>query len=197
MRKHIPSLVFNIVVPFVAYLLIKPYVDTETTALAIATAFPALFTIGTFIWKKRLDPIGAVALAGYIIALAIVLLSNGNPFFLKVNDVFVTGPVGVAFLISVAIGRPLHLVIHEFISRRKGTEVGPRTRRGSATVSLLIGAMLTIHAVVMIFLAVSLSTASFLAISRPVGLSIIGAGVAAILVYRRHLTKVSLPATRW
>jgi len=192
MRKHLLSIALNVVVPFVIYLVLRPYVNSDFVALAVASSFSAVYTLGVFAVRGKWDPVGAVAVVAYVVVLAIALVSGGNEFVLKVNDVFVTGPIGVAFLVSVLVGRPLHLVIHEFVAKRRGVEVHVRNRRAAVVTSLLIGGMLTVHAAVVILLAMSLSTPEFLALSRPVGLSIIAVGVVAILGYRR----VSLRATR-
>jgi hypothetical protein len=179
MRKHLPSIALNVVVPFLIYRIASPHVSSDFVALALASAFSAVYTLVVFAVRRKWDPVGAVAVATYVIVLAIALLSGGNEFVLKVNDVFITGPIGVAFLISVLVGRPLHLVIRDFIAKRRGVEVHARNRRASNVTSLLIGAMLTVHAIVVILLAVSLTTPEFVALSRPIGLSIIAAGVLA------------------
>jgi hypothetical protein len=186
MRRFIPSIALNLLVPLLAYVLLKPHM-TDLVALAISSALPLVFTVVEFLWHKRIDPIGVIAIVGYVVVLTISLLSGGSPLVLKLNETVITGPVGLLFLGSLAVGKPLHLVIHQIIARRKGVEVSERTRRGSVVITGVIGAMLTIHALVTLFLALSLSTGSFLALSRPVGWSIIGVGAAAILWYRRRL----------
>jgi hypothetical protein len=194
MRKLLPSIVFNAVVPFLVYLLLRPHLAGDVPALAIAAGVPAVFTIAVFLWRKRVDVIGVAAVAAYVVVLVISLLAGGSPLVLKLNDAVLTGPFGLICLASLVVGKPLHLVLHEFLARRKGTEVTDLARKGSAVITGLVGAMLTVHALVLLFLALSLPTESFLAVSRIVGLSIIGVGVAAILWYRRRL--VSLPARR-
>jgi hypothetical protein len=194
MRKFLPSIAFNAIVPFLAYVLLRPYVDGEVAALAIAAGVPAVFTIVVFLWRKRVDVIGATAIAAYVVVLLISVLAGGNPLILKLNDAVLTGPFGLICLASLVIGKPLHVVLHEYLARRKGTEISDRTRKGSTVITGIVGVMLTLHALVLLFLALSLSTESFLAVSRIVGLSIIAVGVAAIFWYRRRL--VSLPAKR-
>jgi FtsH-binding integral membrane protein len=51
----------------------------------------------------------------------------------------------------------------------------------------LLGTMLLLHALVLLALALTESTSTFLSVSRPVGWAITGAGVAALLWYRRRL----------
>ncbi|GAB3872266.1 VC0807 family protein [Kibdelosporangium lantanae] len=188
MRKHLPSITLNVVVPFLIYTIARPHMSSDFLALALASSFSAVYTLAVFAVRRKWDPVGAIAVVTYVVVLTIALLSGGNEFVLKVNDVFITGPIGLAFLVSVLVGRPLHLVIHEFIAKRRGVEVHVRNRRASVITSLLIGAVLTVHAVVVILLAVSLTTPEFVALSRPVGLSIIAVGVLAILGYRRVIS---------
>lgn len=194
MQKHVPGIALNAIVPFLIYVLLRPHVDSELVALAVASSFSAVYTIAIFIWRRKVDPVGAVAVAAFAVVLAISLLAGGNEFVLKVNDTLITGPIGVAFLLSVLVGKPLNAVIAQVIAKRRGLAPQP-LQRGSTVLALMIGAMLTVHATVVILMALSLPTAEFVALQRPVGLSIIGVGMAAIWWYRRRL-KVSLPATR-
>ncbi|MEV4318516.1 VC0807 family protein [Actinocrispum sp. NPDC049592] len=193
MRKLVPSIAFNAIVPFVVYLLVRSHVDSEATALAIAAGIPVLFTAAIFIWRKRIDPIGAVAVVAYAIVLALSILSGGSPLLLKLNDAVLTGPFGLICLASLVVGKPLHLVVHEFVARRKGTEVSPFVHKAAPVITGIVGTMLTVHALAMLFMAILLPTETFLALSRVVGIAIIAAGVGALFWYRR---RVSLPATR-
>jgi hypothetical protein len=192
MRNHLPSIALNVIVPFLIYTIASPHVSSDFVALALASSFSAVYTLVVFAVRRKWDPVGAIAVVTYVIVLAIALLSGGNEFVLKVNDVFITGPIGIAFLISVMVGKPLHLVIHDFIAKKRGGEVRDHNRRASVVISLLIGTMLMVHAIVVILLAVSLTTPEFVALSRPIGLSIIAVGVLTILGYKR----VTLRATR-
>jgi hypothetical protein len=61
----------------------------------------------------------------------------------------------------------------------------PGVRRITTVSTVVIGALLVVHAVVLVVLAVSTSTSTFLAVSRPVSWLIIGGGLAGLVVWIR------------
>ncbi len=50
----------------------------------------------------------------------------------------------------------------------------------------VIGAILLVHALVMVGLALTTSTTTFVAVSRPISLAIVGGGVAAVVYWIRR-----------
>jgi hypothetical protein len=192
--RLVPSLLLNAALPLVAYALVRSHVDSDVTALAIAMAVPVAVTLGGFAVRRRLDPVGAVAVVAFGITLLVVALSGGNPLVLKLQEAVVTGPLGVIFLGSVAIGRPVHLLVFRVLARRdpaRAARLGGAGRHRTANVvTTLLGTTLVLHALVLLVLALSLPTGAYLAVSRPVGLSIIAAGVAVMLWYRRRIDRV-------
>lgn len=190
MRQYLPSIAFNAVVPLVAYLVIRPYVGSDVIALLITGAIPLVVTLGKFLVNKRLDVIGVISLVSFVIAVVVQLLAGGNGLFLKLHMTVVMGPVGVLFLLSALVGRPLFLVIFKLVASRNPKLASRIPDKRRATVfTLIIGAMLTVHAIVQIALAVTLPTAAFLAVSNPVGYGIIFAGVAVLLWARRRMPR--------
>lgn len=192
--RLVPSLLVNAALPLVAYPLVRSHVDSDVTALAIAMAVPVAVTLGGFAVRRRLDPVGAVAVVAFGIALIVLALSGGNPLVLKLQEAVVTGPLGVIFLGSVAIGRPVHLLVFRVLARRdpaRTARLDDRVRHRTANVvTTLLGTTLVLHALVLLLLALSLPTGMYLAVSRPVGLAIVAVGVAVMLWYRRHLDRV-------
>jgi FtsH-binding integral membrane protein len=185
------SVLFNGVAPIVVYAVLRSHVGSDATALAIGTAVPIVVTATGFAIRRRLEPIGTVAVVVFGIALIITALSGGNVLVLKLQDAIVTGPLGLACLVSVAVKRPLHLVVMRLAARRnpalQRVVDGPAARRNSTVMTALLGTMLLLHALVLLALALTESTSTFLSVSRPAGWAITGAGVVALLWYRRRL----------
>jgi FtsH-binding integral membrane protein len=183
--------VFNGGVPLLGYALLRPHVGSDATALAIGAAIPVTVTVALFCWRRRVDPIGVLSVLGFGIAVLILVLSGGNPLVLKLQDAVVTGPIGLVCLVSVAVRRPLHLVVFQFLARHnprwEHLTRDPGRRRTSTVITALIGAMLLLHAMVLLVLALTQPTSVFLALSRPVGWSVTVAGVAALLWYRSRM----------
>ncbi|MWA07543.1 hypothetical protein F8568_045935 [Actinomadura sp. LD22] len=192
-RTLLPSLALNGVVPLLAYLLLRPHLSGDAAALAIAMAIPVACTLAVFAWRRRVDAIGVIAAVTFGIALIAVLVSGGNTFVLKMQEAVLTGPVGLLFLGSAAVRRPLLLVAAQLLARRKPQPPQPQAdaqrRQASIVLTTIMGATFLVHALVLTLLAVMLSTAQVLAVSRLVGLAIIGIGLAVVLGYRGKMQK--------
>ncbi|QRP43970.1 VC0807 family protein [Amycolatopsis sp. FDAARGOS 1241] len=183
LRRLVPSLVGNVVVPLVVYLLLKPAVGSEVVALAISAAIPLLVTVGGFAVRRRVDPIGVVAVAGFVVMLIVLALTGGSELVLKLQEAVFTGPVGLVLLGSALIGKPVLLLAHRFTGR----EAAPGQRKGITVMTALIGGLLTVHAGVLLVLAISLPTTTFVTVGRPVGWAVIAVGLLAVFGYRNRL----------
>lgn len=185
LRRFLPSIALNAVVPLVVYTLVRPYLSDDVTALVIAGAIPLLVTVVGVLVRRKLDVTGALSVAGFLVAVVAQLLTGGDGLIVKVHGVIVTGPIGVLFLLSALVGRPLVGVVFQIMARRNPAQRVP-TRGRATALTLVIGGMFTLHAVVAVVLALTLSTPVFLAVSNPIGLSIIAVGVAVIVLMRRR-----------
>lgn len=191
LRQLLPRVAVNAGLPLAVFAVVRPHVHSDVLALAIAGGVPLLGTLATFVLRRRLDVVGAVALVGFCVAVAISALSGGNRIVLELQDSLVTGPLGLVLLGSAAVGRPLHLVLLRILAARdprlRGAASDPARRRTSTIFTVLLGATLTAHAGVLLILALSVPTGTFLALSRPVGLAVLAVGVGAMWWYRSRL----------
>lgn len=193
-RKIGLSVVISAVVPLVVYTVLRPHVGGDATALLVAAAVPAVFTLAKLAWRRRLDPIGVIAVGGFGIAVFVLVATGGDPIVLKLHEAVVTGPLGLVCLASVAIGKPLHQVVLRLVSRRK-PELdrllrAPGARRTSMVVTALLGATMVVHALVLLALALSLPTRTYLEVSRPIGLAVLAVGLGSLFWYRNHRIRV-------
>ncbi|MFF0146197.1 VC0807 family protein [Amycolatopsis sulphurea] len=184
-----PSLIVNAVVPLALYLLLRTPVG-EVPALAIGASVPLLVTVGEFAVQRRIDPIGVGSIAGFTVLLVVLALSGGSELVLKLRDTLLTGPVGIVFLGSALIGKPLLPVLMRFAGKRgaesEGRLTGVARQRALTVLTALIGGMLVLHALAILMLALLLPTATFLTVSQPAGWAVIGLGVLACLGYRNR-----------
>ncbi|TNC23440.1 VC0807 family protein [Amycolatopsis alkalitolerans] len=189
LRTLLPSLLRNAVLPLAVYLVLSPRLHNDVLSLGIGAAIPVVLTAAGFAIRRRLDPVGVSATVMFGIVLIVLGLTGGNPLVLKLHDAIVTGPLGLVLLVSAAIGRPLLLVAFRMIASRKGADIpaGPAQRRALSVMTALIGALLFVHAALLLVLALTLSTSTFLAIGRPIGWAVIAAGAVGVVTYRRHL----------
>jgi hypothetical protein len=183
-------LTINLAAPVLAYVLLLPHVHSDITALVVGAAVPAAYTVGVALWRRRLDAIGVFAIVCFAIGLLLVVATGGNEVVFKIREDLWTGPLGLACLISVAGRRPLLLVILQRVARRN-TEIAerlgdPQARRIATMATGVIGLILLVHAAVVIALALTTSTTTFLALKQPVSLPIVGGGLAALVWWIRR-----------
>jgi hypothetical protein len=189
-RRVVPSVLVNGALSTGVYFLLRRTVGSDVVALALTGAIPALWTLGRFAWRRTLDPIGALAFAGYVLAVVVALLSGGGALALELREPVLTGALGLVCLASAAVGRPLHRWLLHLLDRRDRAaprvEHAPSHRRFSTAITLLVGGTLVTHAAALVILAVTLPPSSYMALRHPVGLPILGLGVAALVWYRNR-----------
>ena len=85
----------GLLLPLAGYLVIRALIGSSTTALLEITAIPAIWLLGVWVARRRLDPIGVLTLVTTLIALAAFALTHGDPLALKLRRGAVTGPIGM------------------------------------------------------------------------------------------------------
>ncbi len=193
----LPRLVINLAGPVLAYLLIGRHLPSDVTALVIAAAIPAAYTGVVLAWRRRLDPVGVLALGCLGLGLLLVIATGGDEFLFKIREDLWTGPLGLACLISLAVRRPLFLVLLNLVARRS-PQVAQRIQRPGAeriatVATAVLGVILLVHAVVMIVLAQDTSTAAFLALQRPISVAMAITGLAPLVWWIRHRQRSPQP----
>ncbi len=113
-RNMLPTLLLNAAVPLLINFLARPYMPI-INALLLASSVPALFTLGNFIWKKHIDAIGLLVVAGLLLTAVFALLFN-SPRLLLLQSSAVSGLFGVAMLVSLLFSRPILFYIVRSIS---------------------------------------------------------------------------------
>ncbi len=207
LRSILPSAVGGAIVPLAVYYLVRSHVGSDADALAFAGIPAALWVAAQFVRRRRIDPIGAVVLAGFVLGLAVSFALGGNAFVLKVRDSAFTFVFGVAALISGATGRrPLTYFIGRGLSagsdpRRVALfdqlwETAPGRAAFRAT-NLVWGVGLVLEASTRVVLAADLSTKTFLAVSPVISFAFLGA-MGALTVFlsarARHRAPLVDPA---
>jgi hypothetical protein len=184
------GLVISFIIPLLSYDLIRPHVGSSAMALALAGAIPVAYTLAILVVRRRLNPIGVIGVISFGIGVLVSWASGGSTLALELQDPALFGAIGIAFLVSVAIGRPLHPVILRLLGRGNAryTDIAARARRGTSMVTtLIIGVAFTVHAVAVTILALTQSTSTFVALQHPVGLPPIALGLGALFFYRSRL----------
>ncbi|HEX7739286.1 MAG TPA: hypothetical protein VF426_06535, partial [Marmoricola sp.] len=86
LRAFAPSILGGAVVPLTVYYVARHHVSSDQQALVIAGFFPVAWIVLQWFRTRRLDPIGAVVLVGFVVGVTVSELLGGSAFVLKVRD---------------------------------------------------------------------------------------------------------------
>lgn len=195
-RTLLPQLAAGGLAPFLVYQLAHHRGMADAPSLALATVVPALWVIGNFAWRRRVEVIPGIALFGIVIGLIAVVAFHGNEMALKMRESLISGTLGLTFLISLAVSeRPFiyHLGKAMASSQGGGAKADfetlwgeERARRVVHVLTALWGAGLFGEAILRAILAVALPTGTFLALAPVVGWVIIGSLMWFTVTYIRN-----------
>ena len=193
-RLSPPRLLAGLVLPLAAYLSIRAVLGSATGALAITEAVSATWLLVLAIVRRRVDPIAVVSVLTVAIALGAYALTGGDPLALKLRRGAVTGTVGIAALASVALGRPLLLLVAEHVGkldpeRRPEIEAklaDPGRRRALTILTAIIGISFALDGASQIALALTVPTRSFVADSTAARILLLGTGFVATASYLKQ-----------
>lgn len=186
LRERGLGIALEIGVNFVLPLIIYDFTHArlgDVRALMASSAPPILWAIIEFIRVRRVDALSIIVLAGIALSL-LAFLGGGGAKFLQLRERMVTGLIGLGFIVSVLIRRPL---IYEFakatmIRRQQTAELAdfearradPGFKRVMNLMTLVWGAGLLADAVAGVVLVLTLSVHDYLIASPILGYSATG-----------------------
>jgi hypothetical protein len=176
------------VLPLLFYSQFQHWAGSELKALMIASLVPVAFTAGKLAVRRRLDPIGMLAIAGFAVGIVLLALT-GSAFALKVREPVLAGGIGVACLASMLIRRPLALLV---LPRSRPWIPGMTRRSAAYWVTGIWGVILAADAAVVLLLAVVLPTRTFLAVHQPIALAFLALGIGC-LIWRKRSGRAAQP----
>ncbi len=100
------GLAWDVGLPLVGYYGMHALGASDWTALLVATGLAGVRLLWVLARDRRITWFGAVMLAVFGIGLVLAVV-GGDPRFILLKDSFVTGGVGVVFLLSLLAARPL------------------------------------------------------------------------------------------
>jgi hypothetical protein len=108
----------NFVLPYLIYSYAAPHVG-DVKALLASSLPPILWSAVEFARHRRLDAVSLLALAGIVLSL-LAFFGGGGAKMLQLREKLVTGLIGLVFLLSAAIGKPLIYELARAGSLRRG-----------------------------------------------------------------------------
>ncbi len=195
-RKHsvgqaLTSFAISHFVPLVTYFAVRPHVANDTQALAIAWFIPLAWTLGSSLWRRRLEIFGLAGIFVYGLTLSISIFFGAGTAPLKLHRAVMATALGLVCLISVAIRQPVFVLLARLRAKVAGGSelqaalANPKMSSTLRGVTLIIGIACLGDAALQTALAITLSTARFLVATTVIHIAaVIGMATGVILYVR-------------
>ena len=173
---------FNFILPLVVYDLAKPHLG-EVGALLASSIPPIAWSLFLLVRDRRVDALSILVLAGIALSL-LAFVGGGSVKVLQLRERLVTALIGLVFLGSAAIGKPLiYELARATMKRRSSSELeefeGLRDniyfRRSMTVMTLVWGFGLLGEAAVSVALVFTLSVHDYLIAGPILGYGVSGA----------------------
>jgi hypothetical protein len=175
------EIIVNIVLPYAIYVKAEAGLG-QVHALLAASVPPILWSGIEFARKRRIDAVSLLVLAGIVLSL-LAFLGGGSVRFLQLRENLVTGIIGLVFVSSAAIGRPLIYQLARAGKLRESVAEAARFeslrdkrhfRRGMTVMTLVWGFGLLAQTTVACLLVFHMSIPRYLIVSPIVAYSTMG-----------------------
>jgi hypothetical protein len=175
------ELLVNLVLPYVIYVRTEAGLG-QVHALLAASLPPIAWGVIEFARKRRVDAVSILVIAGIFLSL-LAFLGGGSVRFLQLRENLVTGLIGLVFLGSAAIGRPLIYQLARAGKLRKSQAEAEQFealrskqhfRRGMTVMTLVWGFGLLLQTAVACLLVFSMSIPHYLLVSPIIGYGTMG-----------------------
>ena len=188
----------NFILPFVIYVWAEHPLG-EVRALLASSAPPILWSLVEFARHRRIDALSMLVLAGILLSV-LAVLGGGSVRFLQLREKLVTVVIGLIFLGSVILGRPLIYELARANMLRKSKaeaaqfealRVHAGFRRTVTIMTLGVGVGLIADAGVSVLLVFTLSIRDYLIVGPVVGSALLGGLVLWVFWYGRRARRRS------
>ena len=183
----------NFVLPFVIYTYAEAPLG-PVRALLASSVPPILWSVTEFARHRRLDALSMLVVAGIALSL-LAMLGGGGVQFLQLREKLVTAVIGLAFLGSAVIGKPLVYELARATMRRKSEaeaqefealQVHAAFRRTMMVMTLVWGFGLLADVAVSVVLVLLLSIREYLIVNPILGYGTMGALSLWSFLYMRR-----------
>ncbi|MFL6428273.1 MAG: VC0807 family protein [Acidobacteriaceae bacterium] len=186
----------NLALPYVIYIRTEAYLG-QVRALLAASLPPILWGLIEFARKRRVDAVSILVLAGIVLSL-LAFLGGGSVRFLQLRENLVTGIIGLAFLVSAAIGKPLIYQLARASKLRQSQAEAQRFeslrdkqhfRRGMTMMTLVWGFGLLAQTAIACLLVFRMSIPHYLIISPILGYGAMGGLALWTFLYVKRMKR--------
>ncbi len=186
------ELLVNLGLPWCVYTWAKPRYG-EVHAIMASAAPPIVWSVVEFARRRKVDALSVIVLGGIGLSLVGFAL-GGSPRLLLMRESLITGLIGVAFIVSAAINRPLiYFLASAAMQRRSADEANefranreePGFRRAMTVMTIVWGCGFVAETCVRATLAFSIPVSRFLVVGPIIGYGTIGMLMLWTFLYAR------------
>ncbi len=197
LRDHAGHGVVEALVNFILPFAIYNYAEAplgEVRALLASSVPPILWSLVEFARHRRVDALSLLVVSGIGMSL-LAMLGGGGAKFLQLREKLVTGVIGLAFLASAAIGKPMIYQLARATMRRKSDseaqkfealQVHSGFRRTMTLMTVVWGLGLLADVAVSVVLVFQLSIREYLIVNPVLGYGTTGALALWTFLYARR-----------
>lgn len=191
------EMAINIAGPALVYYWAEPSLGRVHALMASAIP-PIIWSVIQLIRKRRLDALSMIVLGGIALSL-LAFLGGGGYRMLQLREHLVPAVIALVLLGSVAIGRPLLVVLARSAAKRishKEAEKLERELKSERVVRLItrlnlgVGFLLLLQVVIAVILIFVLPVQEFLVVSPIVNYTMMGLALACLLYLKPKLIAV-------
>ena len=104
-RAILVDILLNVAVPYLCYAMLRRSGASETRALVLSAAVPAVVAIASLVVRRRINGLSLLVIGATALSLGATALS-GSAWFALIRPSFVTGVIALVFLASLVFSRP-------------------------------------------------------------------------------------------
>jgi hypothetical protein len=196
LRRSAPKLLLELAINFAAPVLIYDLLQArwgDVPALLASSGPPVLWSIFGFLRSRQIDALSMMSIVG--IALSVLaFFGGGSVQFLQLREKMVTLLIGLAFLGSAAIGKPLIYPLARATMARESAEAlakfearrdHPLLRQTVMIMTLVWGFGLLADFAISVVLIYTLSVAEYLVVGPILGYATMGGLTLWTIAFRR------------
>jgi hypothetical protein len=182
---------WDVGLPLVAYYGLHLLGVDDWTALLVATAVAGVRIVVGMLRDRELNPFATVMLVVFGLGVVLALVSGDARFVLLKNSI-ITGAVGLVFLVTTVVGRPLTLSASKSFQPERGAEMdemyrtNPGVRHAHRLSSAVWGAGLLVEALVRVPLVYALPISVMVGLSEALSLATFAGLIGWTVWYARR-----------
>lgn len=187
-RHALPAMIEGKVIPVVLFVGFLRFAGAATAVL-VALAWSLASIARRLVLRRRVSGVVVLSAVG-LAARTVVMLATGQLLVYFLQPLIGTVLVAIAFLVSLALGRPLaERLVHDLCPVDAETAAHPHVRRFFTRLSLFWAITSTVNATITLWLLLTQSATTFVVVKSVLGPASAVIAIGAALVWLRTTTR--------